>query len=286
MGEFVILFAVNRAAALALVASLPLLALAPACDKSSTPATTEPAAKPLADPIDAATELLLVKLAEHDYAGLQAACVDPLLHDLSQAEFDDVSAIVAWLGPVQDRSTTASDMDYGGGQRWYRVQFAQGRPLELEVAIDPAGKLTGFVFEGPGWTDGEHGVIAEQWREFKVYDFGYLDGEGQRLPEGAAIVGNRVDYEIVVGGIEAFLGEHHLAVEKIVLDASGAEVFHQPIEYDVKFGADAMGVPRGTVRGYLEVPGPGRWQMDLVVTDRHSGRELDYRHEFETVAAP
>jgi hypothetical protein len=275
---------VNRAAALTLLLSLPCLASV-GCKREET-TTPEPIAATPSDPIDAAAELLLAKLAEQDYAGLEAACVDPLTRDLTQAEFEDLAKIVAWLGPVRERSITATDMDYGGGQRWYRLAFAQGRPLDLEVSIDPNGKLIGFAFAGPGWIDGEHGVIAEQWREFKIYDFAYVDGEGQRLPEGAAIPGTRVEYVLVVGGIEAFLGEHHLVVEKVVVDASGAEVFREPIEYDVKFRADSMGIPRGTVGGYLDLPGPGRWDMRLVITDQHSGRKLDYRHPFETVAAP
>lgn len=273
--------AVNRLAAPLIALSL----LAVACDKSETPATTAPADEaPPADPIDQATGLLLTTLAEGDYDGLHDHCVDPLHHDLSAEAFHDLSAIVQWLGAERSREVVSTDMSHGGGQRWYTLQFEQGGTVDLEVSIEADGKLVGFEFSGNGYADGEHGVIAEQWREFKVYDFAYLDTEGSPLPSDAPIPGTRVDYEIVVGGIEALLGEHHLTVEKIVLDSDGNEVFHQPIEYDVKFASDASGIPRGTVRGYLEVPGPGRWEMDLVITDRNSGREMDYRHAFETTA--
>ena len=61
---------------------------------------------------------------------------------------------------------------------------------------------------------------------------------------------------------------------------------HEPIEFDTKFAADASGIPRGVVRGHLEVPGPGKWEMDLIVTDEHAMRDIDYRHKFETVAEP
>jgi hypothetical protein len=128
-------------------------------------------------------------------------------------------------------------------------------------------------------------VLAEPWREFKVYDFRYLDAEGNPLPEGAPIAGNRVDYEVVVGGIEAFIGEHHLTVRKMLLDASGKEIFREPVEFDAKFRADAMGIPRGEVRGYVEVPGPGKWQIKLAITDANSHRETEVSRGCETVAA-
>lgn len=264
--------------------SLPLSLGLPACKK--TEESTAPAAKPTpADPLDAAMVLLIDKLAAGDYAGLKENCVDPLSHDLSEEEFKDLAAIVGWLGGVQEQSVSKTDETYGGGQRWYDLQFAQGGPVQLEISLDKDGKLIGFRFDGEGYTDAEHGVIAEQWREFKVYDFHYLDAEGNYLPEGTPIPGNRVDYEIIVGGIEAMLGEHHIKVEKIVFDSNGKEVFHEPIEFDTKFDADASGIPRGVVRGYLEVPGPGKWEMDLILTDEHAMQNIDYRHKFETVAA-
>jgi hypothetical protein len=260
--------------------------LVPACKKDEGPKTAAPVdAK--ADPLDRAMALLLNKLAAGDYKGLKEHTVGPLAHDLTTAEFADLAAMAGWWGGLQSKTATKTDMNYGGGQRWYDLQFDQGGPVELEVSLDESGKLIGFHFTGEGYADAEHGVIAEQFREFKVYDFHYLDApEGQPLPEGAPIPGNRIDYEIIVGGIEAMVGEHHLKIEKIVFDSKGKEVFHEPIEYDIKFSEDASGIPRGVVRGYLEVPGPGQWEMDLVITDQHARREIDYRHAFETVPPP
>jgi hypothetical protein len=257
-----------------------------ACEKND-PSTNTPAqaARP-ADPLDAAMVLLIGKLAAGDYTGLKEHSVGALSHDLSEAEFADLSAIVGWLGDLQHKSTTRTDKTHGGGQRWYALQFARGGPLELEISLDASNKLIGFRFDGEGYADAEHGVLAEQWREFKVYDFHYLDANGEYLPPGAPIPGNRVAYELIVGGIEAFVGEHHIKIEKIVFDSSGKEVFHEPIEFDTKFAADACGIPGGVVRGHLEVPGPGKWEMDLIVTDEHAMRDIDYRHKFETVAEP
>ena len=240
-------------------------------------ATEVPAAK--ADPLDRAMTVLVSSLQSGDYEGLRAQTVQPLTHDLSAQEFEDLSAIVQWLGHVESHTATRTDDTYGGAQRWYELQFEKASVVELEVSIDPDGKLIGFHFGGDGFTEAEQGVLAEPWREFKVYGFHYLDAEGNALPEGAKIPGNRVEYELIVGGIEALLGQHHLTI-----DPSGEEVFHEPIEFDTKFDADASGIPRGVVRGHLEVPGPGKWEMDLRINDNVAHRDIEHRQAFETVA--
>lgn len=262
---------------------LAVFLIAAACDKSGASASTAPPVAD-ADPLDQATTVLVAALQQGDYDGLRKQTVDPLTGDLSRPEFDDLSAIVKWLGPLQSRTETKTDEAYGGGQRWYELKFEKASPVELEVSIDPQGKLTGFEFRGDGYTEAERGVLAEPWREFKVYDFHYLGADGTRLPAGSKITGTRIDYEIVVGGIEAFIGEHHLKIEKVLLDAQGNELFAEPVEFDAKFAQDSMGIPRGVVRGYLDVPGPGQYQLQLRITDENSSRQVEHRESCETVA--
>jgi len=262
--------------------TLVLLLAAVACGKPKQSPTSEtPAA--VSDPVDQAMVTLVSNLQSGNYEALHEQTVDPLAHDLSAEEFGDLSAIIQWLGHLENHTATKSDETYGGGQRWYELTFEKGT-VELEVSIDEGGKLIGFQFGGDGFTEAEHGVLAEPWREFKVYDFTFLGADGNPLPDGSKLAGKRVDYELVVGGIEAMLGEHHLTIEKIVLDPAGNEVFNEPIEFDAKFAADASGIPRGVVRGYLEVPGPGKWEMDLRITDNNAHRDVQYRQAFETVA--
>ncbi len=264
---------------------LCLLALAttPACEKGSETAEPTAAVVPVDQhPCDEAATVLLGALRNGAFDSLAEHTADPLTHDLSRTEFDDLAAIVQWLGPLESREVDDTDDTFGGGQRWYALRFEKASALELEVSIDPEGKLIGFVFSGKGYTEAERGVLAEPWREFKVYDFHFLDAEGNDVPKGEAIPGKKVDYEIVVGGIEALLGSHHLSVEKIVLDEGGQTVFREPIEFDTKFDEDAMGVPRGTVRGYVEVPGPGKWTIDLRITDENAHRDIEHKQAFET----
>jgi hypothetical protein len=255
-----------------------------ACQRPADAGTKTPAVAAAVDedPLDVAATLVIESLQKGDYEGLREHTVQPLTHDLSKTEFDDLAAIVQWLGPLKQRTAADTDMSHGGGQRSYQLAFEKAAALELEVSLDEAGKLIGFQFTGEGYTEAERGVLAEPWREFKVYDFVCLGPQGDPLPDGKPIQGKRVEYEIVVGGIEAVLGEHHLEIEKIVFDASGKEIFHEPIAYDAKFAADATGIPRGAVRGYLEVPGPGKWELELRIADTNAHRAIEYRHAFET----
>ncbi len=268
----------------ALVASVCSLLVLGGCDKrsgSAKPVEPSPAAADF-DPVDEAATLLVSTLQRGAYEELASHTSNPLTHDLSQAEFDDLAAIVQWLGVLESRSMPEHDPDYAGRVRSYTLQFERGASVELEVSLDATGRLIGFEFSGKGYTEAERGVLSEPWREFKVYDFHLLDAEGNPLPKGDPVAGTRVEYEIVVGGIEALLGAHHLSVEKIVLDGSGAEVFKEPIEFDTTFDEDAMGIPRGVVRGYVEVPGPGSWTMDLLITDENAHRDIEYKHAFKT----
>ena len=262
-----------------------LCSISTACDKKGEASSVEPTAQAPRDPLDEAMVSLLTHLARGDHGGLREQTVEPLSTDLSEEAFSDLSKIVIWWGVLQSWSEARTDRSHGGGERDYELQFERGGPVTLRVSLASDGKLIGFRFGGTGFTEAEREVIADEWREFKVYDFAYLGADGGRLAAGQPIVGNRVEYEIVVGGIEAFVGEHHLDVVKTVLDPQGNEVFAEPVGYDARFSANAEGIPRGVVRGFLEVPGPGSYQMVLAITDRNSTRNLEHRASFEVVKA-
>lgn len=265
----------------ALVSTLLVAMAAGSAGCKKAEPTEAPKAVSNKDDIEVATDRLLSYLRKGDYGSLIGITTDPLTGDLSQEAFADLSKIVVWLGSEKSREEVHTDSEYGGGVRTYKMQFENGGELTLEVSLAQTGQLTGFHFEGEGYGDAERGVIAEQWRHFKVYDFAYIDPDGNEIPDGDACSGKRIDYRVVVGGIEALLGEHHLSVEKIVFDDQGNEVFHEPISYDAKFAANAEGIPRGEVSGYFEVPGPGHYEIELKITDENASRDLDYRHPLD-----
>lgn len=241
-------------------------------------------AVPDTEPVDDALTLLLTTLASGDFEGLASHTAEPLADDLSRAEFEDLAAIVQWLGPLKFSSAREPDARDEGGRRSYALQFERASGVDLEISIDPMARIVGFAFSGSGYTEAERGVLAEPWREFKVYDFQLLDADGKPLPKNAPVLGTHINYVVAVGGIEALLGRHHLRVEKMVRDAAGSYVFREPIEFDTTFDEDALGIPRGTVRGFVEVPGAGKWTMELSLSDENAQRTVNHEHSFETVA--
>ncbi len=259
-----------------------LAVLSPGCGKVRS--YTEPTvAIPESDARDEAATQLLEALERGQYDALASRTSEPLTSDLSATEFEDLAATVQWLGPLRSLDVD-EDRSVEHGARAYVLQFERGEDVELQVWVDATGQLSGFEFSGKGFVEAERGVLAEPWRQFKVYDFHLLDAAGTRLERDAAVSGTRVEYELVVGGIEAVLGVHHLRVEKTVLDPTGSSVYREPIEFDTTFDQDAMGVPRGVVRGHVEVPGPGRWTLELVISDENAHRAIEHEYVFDSRA--
>lgn len=260
-----------------------LLALAPlACDKGGEPEVEAPEAKGPADPFEATARRFLESLGSGDYGETIGMTASPLSKELSKAAYDDLSKIVAFLGEPEAMEVKEKKPVQGGQYRRYMLKFETGL-VEYEVTVE-YDAIVGFHLMGPGFDEAEHGVIAEQFREFKVYDFKWNLDDGTENPGGEVYSTNRIDWQIFVGGIEAMGGEHHITIEKICLDESGKELFHEPIEYDVKFEANAEGIPTGHVDGYLEVPGPGKYTLEIRLKDNIAVAEIDHKVDFEVKA--
>lgn len=253
-----------------------------ACDKGATESPDAASPEPAADRYEQRTDELLAVLAGGSRDRMMTMSGPQLHADFSTEAFHDLSEIVRWLGPVQSKELLEDEEIHMGRHRVYSVKFAKGT-VNLDVSIE-ADMVIGFNLSGDDWVDAEHGVIADQYREFKVYDFKYMAEGGEENPDGPVYHTKRVDWQIFVGGIEARSGEHHLTVEKICLDANGKEVFHEPTVYDVKFAANAEGIPTGHVDGWIEVPKVGKYTLEIKLKDNFAFNELDHIVEFEVDA--
>lgn len=264
------------------LAVLAALLLAPvglaACDKGETEAPDTPA-KPAADRYEQKADELLAVLAGGSRDRMMTISGPDLHRDFSTEAFHDISEIVRWLGPVKSKELKKDEAIQGGRHRVYMVEFEKGT-VELDVSVENEMVL-GFHLSGDDWIEAEHGVIADKYREFKVYDFKYKNEDGDENPDGATYHSKRVDWEIFVGGIEARQGEHHITVEKVCLDENGKEVFHEPTVYDVKFDENAEGIPTGHVDGWIEVPKPGKYTLEIKLKDNFAFNEIDHIVEFE-----
>lgn len=270
----------GRSLAFALALSpVALLSLVAGCDQSGETEAPEAKAGPAADRYEAKTDELLATLASGSRDRMITISGPDLQKDFGTEAFHDISEIVRWLGPVKSKELKKDEPIQGGRHRVYLVTFEKGT-VELDVSIEMDAVL-GFHFGGDDWIAAEHGVIADQYREFKVYDFKYMNEDGAENPDGPTYHSKRVDWEIFVGGIEARAGEHHLTVEKICKDANGKEVFHEPTTYDVRFDENAEGIPTGHVDGWIEVPKPGKYTLEIKLKDNYAFNELDHIVEFE-----
>jgi hypothetical protein len=255
-----------------------------ACEKGGEGGgeSNAPEAAVPADPIDAATDMLVTKLQAGDRDGLLEQSVSPLVEDLSPLAFEDISKTVAWLGYMSSKTARSDVPIEGGTRRSYSMEFEKGDEVTLEVSVVD-GKVMGFHFAGDDFFKAEHGVIADQFRQFKVYDFWFEDGEGNRLTDVESLPGPTIRYRLVVGGMEAFGGKHHIGVEKMLQDSSGKELFKEPVAYDTEFKENAEGIPRGEIGGDLDVPGPGEYELVLLLEDDIAAIDAEYRTRFKVV---
>jgi len=270
-----------RSASLVFVSSLFVVAAPVAisgCDKGATE-NPDVAKKPAADRYEQRTDELIAVLAGGSRDRMMTMSGPDLHRDFSTEAFHDISESVRWLGAVKSKEMKKDEPIQGGRHRVYVVTFEKGT-VELDVSIEN-DMVIGFHLSGDDWIAAEHGVIADKFREFKVYDFKYKTPDGEENPDAPTYHSKRVDWEIFVGGIEARQGEHHLTVEKICIDDQGNEVFHEPTVYDVRFDANAEGIPTGHVDGWIEVPKPGKYTLEIKLKDNFAFNEIDHIVEFE-----
>lgn len=256
-----------------------------ACNKNGGDSSSAPQGDSApADPTEAAVDKLIATLAGDDFAAMTELAAGALKVDMSAEAFKDLHSIVSWLGYVKSKRQIQDEMPVseGGVRRTYIVEFEK-ETVNLEVTILDDGHILGFHFTGDGFYRAEHGVIADQFREFKVYDFHWVDPEGGEHLPGVVIEGTHCAYHLVVGGIEAFGGKHHIAVKKMVHDVQDREIFVEPIEYDVKFVENAEGIPRGDMTGEFDVPAPGKYELVLTLRDDVAVIDVEHRVPFTVV---
>src|SRR5690606_25920089 len=186
---------------------------------------------------------------------------------------------------VDEKVATLDDIpiEGGGTRRTYQITFEKEQ-VTLETVVLADGKIMGFTFSGDGFYRAEHGVIADEFREFKVYDFHWTTEAGYKVCVSLPRPDGHVASLLVVGGIEAFAGKHHARAEKMVVDGKGKELFREPIEYDVAFEANAEGIPRGELTGEFDVPAVGNYELVLKLRDDVAVVEMEYRVPFKVDA--
>lgn len=259
--------------------TLVFVATALACDGGSAATTSPDGGQAAQDPFDADARRFLASLGEGDYGDAIGRTASPLSAELTKAEFDALSEVVAGLGEIQRLEIKEKKPVQGGQYRRYMVQFEQGL-VEYEVTME-YGAVIGFNLVGPGFENARNGVLADQFAEFKVYEFEWRLEDGTENPGGEVFATPRVDWQLLVGGLAAAEGQHRLRVSVMLLGEDGKALFKDPIGYDVSFPANEQGVPTGNVDGHLEAPGPGTYTVKIHLEDTVAGAGIDHEADFE-----
>ena len=225
--------------------------------------------------------LLVEHFQEDHFDVLLDECLDDLHEDLTRVAFDEIGKVLKWLGPLEDVIEDEVDEQPAGSHYTYELQFKRGL-VHLSVTMLASGELVNFHFTGEDFIAAEHGALEDGYAQFKVYDFQWTDELGNRNPKGHVLRSGRLDYRIVIGGIEAKLGEHHLSFEKIVVGKSGQELIHEPVEFDQRFEENSEGIPRARLQMYVQLDNaePGDYDLVLKINDNISGQQLEHRQHF------
>lgn len=259
----------------ALALAIPIAAtLLVGCDKRGTQ-------QPEADPIDELARSLLEALAAGDRERASALGTPALAADLDERNVAVIARTLSWLGPVLAVDKQGEEAVVGGSKRSYKASFDRGY-LDVEVTV-VGDKIEGFAFDEGAWQGYVDQALEAQGRELRVASFEFVGPEGEVVsapPDPGAI-----SYSIALEGLTSQLREHHVTIDKLVVDAEGNEVYRQREPDNIRFPQHEAGATGGTLTGNFGVPGPGSYELELTITDVLASIEIEHRQAF-TVEAP
>ena len=228
------------------------------------------------DPTDRLTQELLTKLRLDEHDAALALCNAALAGELGPRDLAVLTRTLAWLGPVAGLSVEAEEAVVEGVRRDYRLRFDRAE-VGLSITV-VAGKVEGLEFDADEWIDLVDQAAHADAGQLRVAEFHFLDAEGEATaaPPNPADIG----YELALEGLGAQLREHHVRIAKSVIDASGAQVYVQDSDDELRFSQAESGASGGLLSGSVAVPGPGEYELVLEIHDEIARTSLDHRVAF------
>jgi hypothetical protein len=253
------------------VLAFALLLLAPtlACDKTASD-TKAPVGE---DSVDGLTRELLDALADGDRERAQSLATPTLALALDEREVAVVGRTLEWLGPITSLSRRDETPVSGGVERHYRVGFEHG---ELTLTITAFGdKLEGFAFDPGQWEALSERATQAAAGSLRIARFELVGPDGQPLT--GPLDRSAIRYSLALEGLDAQLREHHVVIAKHVFDADGRVVYQQREDDDIRFPQAETGSNGGTITGSVAVPKPGRYELELKISDLVGAKSLVHR---------
>lgn len=255
---------------LALLTLAPLT-FTPACKKDGAASKT-----PELDPVDRLSLALLDALTDGDRDALAKLASATLEADLGDRDLATIARTLLWLGPVE-LEQRSEEAVASGVRRGYLAHFERG-DVEFEI-VAVGGEVEGFEFAAASWEALVERAAEVEAGSLRVAAFVFQGAEGQDLsvPTDPA----HIAYALALEGLEIQLREHHVLIDKVVVDAGGNEVYRQRQGDDIRFPQAEAGSSGGRVTGNFAVPGPGNYTLKMRITDLAAGDTIEHEVAFE-----
>ncbi len=223
---------------------------------------------------------MVAALGSCDKARLAKAVKGGLNAEL-EAKFDPMCKTVTWFGPLVKRDQTSIHVSDSGNEGAYELEFEKGK-LTMSISIQD-NQVAGFQLTGDDWIVAKRGLEAQQYPEFKVYDFDFVDAEGKVMSPTAYPKG-KIMYRIKIGGMAPKDGKFSLASKVAILDAEGKVLWTSPEPMPIEFPADENAIARsGTVDASINIPVAGPHQIAFEIKDFPSDATTKYVQAITTV---
>lgn len=231
----------------------------------STPKSEEP-------PKQIATEVTRA-LANQDALAWGELAAPSLLEAMTANEFRRLGDTLGELGELQSASLLQDTQAEGKRVTQHRLVFAQGE-ARLNLTYD-RGRVAGLLYEGEAVDQARQRAMQRAVRTFKVQKFVWLLDEATPNPNGNRFLhGVEAGLGIVVAGLAAQEGEHHVVIDLVVKDPSGRVVYREPGFFEHRFAVSAQGVPWASLYSPLLPPRVGEYDLELTIKDMVGEREL------------
>lgn len=252
---------------------LALLALVPLASSCKRDSTQAPAGD---DALDQQTRDILLALRQHDDARLAELAASELLDALDERTRAQLATTLDWLGSVDTLARVEENALSEGVERRYAIGFENGE-VEL-VVTSVAGRIRGLAFDEAKWPQLVDRAVAAAAGDLRVAEFALTNADGS--PQTGKLDPKAIHYAIALEGLAANLREHDVVIHEEVFDRTGALVYKEPHDQELRFPAAELGSSGARITGNVAVPGKGEFRLELRITDRVADVTIVHVHEF------
>lgn len=225
--------------------------------------------------LDAAADQLLQVITANDYARFRELAHPDLRRHVPPKGLRVLSRAFHQLGGLKDRSMTRIEInsdDLLVGH--YQLAFASGSGGMVLSLRDP--EVVNLEIGGGALLGALKAVRAQGFGKLGVLSFKWT---------GAPRAGERLPFQMQIGGLGYDPSGVSVVVSALVLDDLGRVVLDEPRVAQKRQALDRTGPPVALVEGGLALPGGGKYRVDFTIHDI-KGRQTHEHSEAIVVEGP